>query len=55
MPNGGATYESSMMAVFRKLVAPNFLAIRIERKEEVYSSFRTFLSKDRVSMEKSGI
>jgi len=51
-PHGHYAYESSMMTVFRRLVAPNFLTIRIERKEDVYPSFRTFLSKDRASGEK---
>ena len=51
-PVGTYAYESSMMAVYRKLVAPNFSAIRIECKEDVYPSFRAFLSKDRASMEK---
>lgn len=46
-PHGHYAYESSMMTVFRRLVAPNFLTIRIERKEDVFPSFRTFLSKDR--------
>jgi sporulation protein YhbH len=46
-PHGHYAYESSMMTVFRKLIAPNFLTIRIARKEDVYPSFRTFLSKDR--------
>jgi uncharacterized protein len=49
---GGYVYESSMMTVFRKLEAPNFSAIRIGRKEDVYPSFKAFLSKDRMFMEK---
>ena len=51
-PHGHYAYESSMMTVFRKLVAPNFLTLRIERKEDVYPSFRAFLSKDRIASEK---
>jgi uncharacterized protein len=47
-PHGYYAYESSMMAAFQTLQAPNFLTLRIERKEDVYPSFRTFLSKDRV-------
>lgn len=50
-PHGHYAYESSMMTVFRRLTAPNFLTIRIERKEDVYPSFKTFLSKDRVAPE----
>lgn len=51
-PHGHYAYESSMMTVFRRLSAPNFLTIRIERKEDVFPSFRTFLSKDRDAAEK---
>ena len=51
-PDVTYAYESSMMTVFRRLVAPNFSAVRIGRKEDVYPSFRAFLSKDRASMEK---
>jgi sporulation protein YhbH len=46
-PHGHYAYESSMMTVFRRLLDPNFITIRIERKEDVWPSFRTFLSKDR--------
>jgi len=48
-PHGHYAYESSMMTVFRELAVSNFLALRIERKEDVYPSFKRFLSKDRVS------
>ena len=47
-PHGHYAYESSMMTVFRELAVSNFLALRIERKEDVYPSFKRFLSKDRV-------
>jgi sporulation protein YhbH len=50
-PHGHHAYESSMMTIFRKLAAPNFLTIRIERKEDVYPSFKRFLSQDRVPAE----
>jgi sporulation protein YhbH len=50
-PEGLHLYESSMMDVFRKLAVPNFMALRIERKEDVYPSFRALLSKDRASTE----
>jgi sporulation protein YhbH len=39
--------ESSMMTLFRRLAAPNFLALRIEGREDVWPCFRAFLSKDR--------
>jgi hypothetical protein len=54
-PHSHYASESSMMTVFRKLEAPNFMALRIERKEDVYPSFKRFLSKDRVPMENSSI
>jgi sporulation protein YhbH len=50
-PHGNFAYESSMMSVFQTLKAPNFMTLRIERKEDVYPSFRKFLSKDRVPEE----
>jgi uncharacterized protein len=46
-PSGLHSYESSMMSVFRQLEADNFQALRIGCKEDVWSSFRTFLAKDR--------
>ncbi len=51
-PEGHHIYESSMMDVFRGLTAPNFLALRIERKEDVYPSFRKLLSKDQGAVER---
>jgi hypothetical protein len=53
-PDGQYEYESSMMTVFRRLAAPNFSAIRIGSKEDVFPSFKAFLSKDRAPAEKSG-
>jgi uncharacterized protein len=50
-PHGHYAYESSMMTVFRRLMEPNFLTIRIERKEDVWPSFRAFLSKDRAPVD----
>jgi sporulation protein YhbH len=52
-PEGLRIYDSSMMDVFRNLTAPNFVALRIQRKEDVYPSFRVLLSKDRASAEKA--
>jgi uncharacterized protein len=53
-PYGYSVYanESSMMTVFKKLLVPNFYSVRIERKEDVYPSFRRFLSKDRNASER---
>lgn len=54
-PHGHYAYESSMMTVYRRLMAENFMTIRIERKEDVFPSFKTFLSKDRVpAIDQSG-
>jgi sporulation protein YhbH len=47
-PMGSRYYESSMLNVFRRLDAPNFQAVLIERKEDIWPSFKAFLSKDRV-------
>lgn len=46
-PLGSRFYESSMLNVFRRISADNFHTVLIERKEDVWSSFRTFLAKDR--------
>src|SRR5271163_588098 len=47
-PLGSLYYESSMLNVFRRLEAPNFQAVLIEREEDIWPSFKAFLSKDRV-------
>jgi len=47
-PLGSRYYESSMLNVFRRLEVPNFQAVLIERKEDIWPSFKAFLSKDRV-------
>ncbi len=46
-PLGSRYYESSMLNIFRRLDADNFHTVLIERKEDIWPSFRTFLSKDR--------
>jgi sporulation protein YhbH len=47
-PLGSRYYESSMLNVFRRLEAPNFHSVLIERKEDIWPSFKAFLAKDRV-------
>jgi uncharacterized protein len=47
-PLGSRYYESSMLNVFRRIEAPNFHTVLIERKEDIWPSFRAFLAKDRV-------
>jgi sporulation protein YhbH len=46
-PLGSRYYESSMLNIFRRLDADNFQTVLIERKEDIWPSFKTFLSKDR--------
>jgi uncharacterized protein len=47
-PLGSRYYESSMLNVFRRLEAPNFHTVLIERKEDIWPSFKAFLAKDKV-------
>jgi sporulation protein YhbH len=47
-PLGSHYYESSMLDMFRRLEADNFQSVLIERKEDIWPSFRAFLSRDRV-------
>ena len=47
-PLGSRSYESSMLNVFRRLDADNFQTVLIERKEDVWPSFKALLAKDRV-------
>jgi sporulation protein YhbH len=48
-PSTSSAYESSMMRVFRDLDAGNFQAVTIERKEDIWPTFKSFLSKDRAA------
>jgi len=47
-PLGSRYYESSMLNLFRRLQEPNFHTVLIERKEDIWPSFKAFLAKDRV-------
>src|SRR5579885_281175 len=47
-PLGSRYYESSMLNVFLRIQAPNFHTVLIERKEDIWPSFKAFLAKDRV-------
>ncbi len=42
-------HESSMMNVFHSLDANNFQAIRINRKEDIWPSFKAFLARERAT------
>ncbi len=46
-PLGSRYYESSMLNIFRRLEAENFQTVLIERKEDIWPSFKTFMSKER--------
>ena len=46
-PRGSRYYESSMLNVFRRLDAENFQTVLIERKEDVWPTFKALLAKDR--------
>jgi sporulation protein YhbH len=46
-PLGSRYYESSMLNIFRRLEADNFQTVLIERKEDIWPSFRAFLAKER--------
>jgi sporulation protein YhbH len=46
-PLGSGYYGSSLIGFFSQIQEPNFLAVQIQKKEDVWSSFKTFLTKDR--------
>lgn len=46
-PLGSGYYGSSMIQFFSQLKRENFQTLQIQRKEDIWSSFRSFLSKDR--------
>ncbi len=46
-PLGSGRYEGSMLNVFRRLRGENFYTVLIERKEDVWPSFKALLARDR--------
>ena len=50
-PLGSRYYESSMLNVFRRIQNPNFHTVLIERKEDIWPSFKAFLAKEREGQE----
>ncbi len=48
-PLGSSFYENSMIRTFSQLEFENFQTILIERKEDVWPSFKSFLAKDRAA------
>lgn len=45
-PSGSAYYSGSMLEVFGQLKADNFQMVVIERKEDLWPSFKSFLTRD---------
>lgn len=52
-PLGSRYYESSMLHVLKELTAENFQAVLIERKEDIWPSFKFLLMKDKASRKES--
>lgn len=48
-PSGSAYYSGSMLDVFNAIDRPNFQAIVIEKKEDLWAGFRAFLMRDSVT------
>jgi uncharacterized protein len=46
-PSGSAYYSGSMLEVFSQVKQENFQMVVIERKEDLWPGFRSFLTKDR--------
>lgn len=46
-PNGGVYYSGSMLEQYKKIKRENFQPVLIESKEDLWSAFKNFLSKDR--------
>jgi len=46
-PLGSRYYESSMLNIFRRLEVDNFQTVLIERKEDIWPSFKAFMAKER--------
>ena len=46
-PRGAGYYGSSLLDTFRKIEQDNFQTVLIERKEDVWPSFKAFLGRDR--------
>jgi len=47
-PLGSGYYGSSMIQFFSQIEEANFQIVQIQKKEDIWTSFKTFLSKDRV-------
>ena len=50
-PHGSSYYESSMLNLFKRIAAPNFQRLLIEKKDDIWPSFRSFLDHDHTTSE----
>jgi sporulation protein YhbH len=50
-PLGSGYYSGSMIQYFSQIQADNFQTVQIQRKEDIWPSFKTFLSKDKAREE----
>lgn len=48
-PSGSAYYSGTMLEVFANIKKDNFQMVTIEKKEDLWPSFKSFLSRDRVN------
>ncbi len=48
-PSGSAYYSGSMLEIFGKIQRDNFQMLVIEKKEDLWPAFKSFLTKDRTS------
>lgn len=48
-PSGSAYYSGSMLEVFAQVQHDNFQTVVIEKKEDLWPAFKSFLTKDRVN------
>lgn len=49
-PSGSAYYSGSMLDVFKQITKPNFQAITIEKKEDLWPGLKAFLMKDAATL-----
>lgn len=50
-PSGSAYYSGSMLEQFKKIDKQNFQAVVIEKKEDLWNAFRSFLMRDQATRE----
>ena len=43
-----------MLEVFKAITAPNFQTITIEKKEDLWTGFRSFMMRDQIAAESLG-